>query len=116
MFKKAIVSALTALLFVGMLLAHGNATHLMGTVTAVDKDTVTIQDKDGKSVVVMLEKDTKYFKAKKPAAAADMKVGTRVVIDAEMDQKTKKYSAEEINLGTAEAASPAAKPAAVPKK
>jgi len=98
------------------LLAHGNATHLMGTVTAVGKDSVTIQDKDGKSVVVTLEKDTKYFKSKKPAAAADMKVGTRVVIDAEMDQKTKKYSAEEINLGTAEAASPAAKSSAAAKK
>jgi hypothetical protein len=116
MFKKSIVSALTTVLFVGMLLAHGNATHLMGTVTAVGKDSVTIQDKDGKSVVVTLEKDTKYFKAKKPATTADMKVGTRVVIDAEMDQKTKKYSAEEINLGTAEAASPAAKPSAAPKK
>ena len=116
MFKKILVSALTILFFVGMLLAHGNATHLMGTVTAVDKDTVTIQDKDGKSVKVMLEKGTKYFKSKKPATAADMKVGTRIMIDAEMDQKMKMYSAEEINLGVTEAAAPAAKPSAAPKK
>ena len=54
MLKKLTVCCLTALLFAGLLLAHGNATHLMGTVTAVGKDTVTIQDKDGKSAVVTL--------------------------------------------------------------
>ena len=93
----------------GAILAHGNATHLMGTVTAVGKDTVTIQDKDGKSVVVMLEKGTKYFKSKKPATLDEMKIGTRVVIDAEMNEKMKMYSAEEINIGVAAAAAPAAK-------
>src|SRR5437667_6355558 len=99
MLKRLLVCAFTFLLSAGFLLAHGNATHLMGTVTAVGKDTVTIQDKDGKSVVVMLEKTTKYLKNKKPAASGDLKVGTRVVIDAEMDQKMKMYSAEEIQLG-----------------
>src|SRR5262245_13107823 len=104
MIKKLTICAVTAVLSVGLLLAHGNATHLMGTVTAVGTDTVTIQDKDGKSIVVKLEKDTKYFRNKKPVTVGDMKVGTRVVIDAEMDQKTKMYAAEEIQLGAAEAA------------
>ena len=99
MFKRTALCAFTLLFVAGVLLAHGSATHLMGTVTAVGKDTVTIQDKDGKSIVVMLEKDTKYLKNKKPAVAADLKVGSRVVIDAEMDQKMKMYSAEEIQLG-----------------
>jgi hypothetical protein len=112
MFQKLTVCALAILLSAGLALAHGNATHLMGTVTAVGKDTVTIKDKDGKSVVVMLEKDTKYFKNKKAATAAEMTVGTRVVIDAEMDQKMKMYSAEEVQLGVAEATTSAAKPAA----
>ena len=89
------------------LLAHGNATHLMGTVTAVGKDTVTIQDKDGKALVVMLEKTTKYFKSKKPATIDEMKIGTRVVIDAEMNEKMKMYSAEEIQIGPANATAPA---------
>jgi hypothetical protein len=106
MLRKLTVCALAVLLAAGFALAHGNATHLMGTVTAVGKDTVTIKDKDGKSVVVMLEKDTKYFKNKKAATSAEMTIGTRVVIDAEMDQKMKMYSAEEIQLGAAE---PAAK-------
>lgn len=62
MLKNAITFSFMFLFLAGILLAHGNATHLMGTVTALGKDTVTIQDKDGKTVVVMLEKTTKYFK------------------------------------------------------
>jgi hypothetical protein len=115
MLKKFTVCCLTALLFAGLLLAHGNATHLMGTVTAVGKDSVTIQDKDGKSVVVTLEKTTKYFKNKKAATIADMTVGTRVVIDAQMDQKTKMYTAEEIQVGAADTSTPSAKTAPTKK-
>src|SRR6266481_9129467 len=109
MLNKLIACVIALLLSAGLVLAHGNATHLMGTVTAVGKDTVPIQDKDGKSLVVMLEKTTKYFKSKKPAAIDEMKIGTRVVIDAEMNPKMKMYSAEEIQLGAAAAAAPAAK-------
>jgi hypothetical protein len=115
MLKRLTVCCLPALLFAGLLLAHGNATHLMGTVTAVGKDTVTIQDKDGKSVVVTLEKTTKYFKNKKAATIADMTVGTRVVIDAQMDQKTKMYTAEEIQVGAADTSTPSAKTAPTKK-
>ena len=116
MFKKLIICSFTFLLSAGLLLAHGNATHLMGTVTAVGKDTVTIQDKDGKSVVVMLEKTTKFLKNKKPTTIDEMKIGTRVVIDAEMNQKMKMYAAEEVQLGAAGAATAAAKQATPAKK
>ena len=109
MAKKLVICVLAVLLPVSFVLAHGTATHLMGTVTALGKDTVTIKDKDGKAIVVTLGKTTKYLKAKKPASAAEMTVGTRVVIDAQMDQKTKMYAAEEVQLGTTEAAAPAAK-------
>ena len=109
MLKKLTACVFTLLFTAGVILAHGNATHLMGTVTPVGKDTVTIQDKDGKSVVVMLEKGTKYFKRNKPSTLDEMKIGTRVVIDAEMNEKMKMYSAEEIQIGAAAAAAPAAK-------
>src|SRR3989442_1842177 len=108
MWKKRRACAFTILFVAGAILAPGNAKHLMGMVTAVAKDTVTTQDKDGKSVVVMLEKGTKYFRSKKPATLDELKIGTRVVIDAEMNEKMKMYSAEEIQIGAA-AASPAAK-------
>ena len=109
MLKKAITFLLTSLFLAGVLLAHGNATHLMGTVTALGKDTVTIQDKDGKTVVVMLEKTTKYLKTKKPVTLDELKIGSRVVIDAQMNEKMKMYSSEDIQIGTgAGTASPAA--------
>ncbi|HYR83059.1 MAG TPA: DUF5666 domain-containing protein [Terriglobia bacterium] len=113
MLKKLAVCSLAILFFAALLQAHGNATHLAGTVTAVDGSHVTIQDKAGKSIVVKLDKTTKYLKAKKPVAASDMQVGSRVVIDATMDEKTKTYSAEEIQVGVA-AATAAAKPKAAP--
>ena len=111
MLKKLVAYTFTFLLLAGALLAHGNATHLMGTVTAVAKDTVTIQDKDGKSIVVMLEKTTKFLKSKQTTTVGEMKIGTRVVIDAQMNEKMKMYSAEEIQIGAAGAAAKAATPA-----
>jgi hypothetical protein len=92
------------LLFVALLAAHGEP--ILGTVTAVGKDTVTLKDKNGKPVVVMLEKNTKYLLNKKAATIADLKVGSRVSIDAHMDEKMKMLSAEEVEIG---APAPAAK-------
>ena len=113
MLKRIVVCSLAILLFAALLQAHGNATHIIGTVTAINGSHVTVQDKAGKSTVVMLEKTTKYFKDKKPAAVADLQVGSRVVIDAMLDAKTKMYMAEEVQVGVAAAAATtAAKPKA----
>jgi hypothetical protein len=99
MLKRLAVCLVTIVLSTGLLLAHGDP--IMGTVTAVTNDTFTIKDKNNKPVVIMLEKDTKYLINDKPAKKADLKVGTRVVIDAHMETKMKMYSAEEVNIGTA---------------
>ena len=97
---KRVVSCLgMILLFAALLAAHGDP--LLGTVTAVGKDTVTIKDKTGKTVVVMLEKDTKFLVNKKAATLADLKVGSRVSIDAHMEEKMKMLSAEEVEIGSA---------------
>ncbi len=104
MFKRLLtVCWLTVLMSGALLLAHGGATHLAGTVTAVNPTTVTIKMQDGKSETVMLEKATKYLNVKKAATAADLKVGARVVIDAKMDEKMKMYKAEEVTIGVATA-------------
>ena len=87
------------LLLAGFAMAHGDP--IMGTVTAVASDTVTIKDKDNKSVVIMLEKATRYVVNSKPGKKEDLKVGVRVVIDAHMDAKMKMYNAEEISIGVA---------------
>ena len=106
MLKGIVLCSLAVVLCAGLLLAHGDP--IVGTVTAVTADTFTIKDKDNKSVTIMMDKATKYVVNDKPAKKADLKVGARVVIDAEMDKKTKTYSAEEIKIGTA-AAAPAKK-------
>src|SRR5215831_4778928 len=99
MSKGSVRCAVAILLLASLLAAHGAP--LLGTVTAVGKDTVTIKDKTGKTVIVMLEKGTKFLKDKKAATMGDLKVGSRVAIDAHMDEKMKMYSAEEVEIGAA---------------
>ena len=97
MLKRFASCLVMILLFAALLAAHGEP--VLGTVTAVGKDTVTIKDKAGKTVVIMLEKNTKYLINKKAATIADLKVGSRVSIDAHNDEKMKMLSAEEIEIG-----------------
>jgi Domain of unknown function (DUF5666) len=104
MLKRFASCLVLTLLLVSMLAAHGAP--ILGTVTAVGKDTVTIKDKAGKTVVVMLEKNTKYLMNKKAVTITDLKVGSRVSIDAHMEEKMKMLSAEEVEIG---APAPAAK-------
>jgi hypothetical protein len=108
MLKQLVICLLSVVLFAGLALAHGDATHLMGTVSAVSADTVTIKDNTGKTVIVMLPKATKFLQNKKAVTKDDLKVGSRVVIDAEMDAKMKMYSAEEIQISAPSAAAKAA--------
>ena len=112
MFNRIVFSLVAIALFTGLLLAHGDP--IMGTVTAVAPDTVTIKDKDNKPVVIMVEKTTKFLMNDKPAKKTDLKVGDRVVIDAEMNAKMKMYVAEEINIGAAAKAAPKATPTKKP--
>src|SRR5437870_11202439 len=100
MFKRFIACLASVLMFAGFVPAQsGTTTHLMGTVTAVKPDTVTIKMQDGKSEMVMLEKTTKFMKDEKPAKSADLKVGDSVMINAKMDTKMKMYTANEVMLG-----------------
>ena len=97
MLKRFVLCLLTIVVFAGLLQAHGDP--IMGTITAVTNDSITVKDKDNKSVMIMLEKGTKYLMNEKPAKKTDLKTGVRVVIDAHMDAKTKMYSAEEVSIG-----------------
>ena len=98
MFKRLLTCSLTIFMFSALLLAQSGATHLMGTVTAIKPDTVTIKMDNGKSEMVMLENTTKYTKDDKPAKSTDLKVGSSVMIFAKMDTKMKMYMAEEVML------------------
>ena len=111
---KRLLLCITAFVFgAGLLMAHGDP--LLGTVSAVEKDTITIKDKDNKPIMVMVDAKTKYLMGTKAAKITDVKVGAKVSIDAQMDTKMKMYVAESITLPAAaapKAAAAAAKPAA----
>src|SRR5678815_5186476 len=85
MFKKISAVLMMILLSALVLFAHGDAEHVMGTISAIQGDHVTVKLQDGKTeTMVMLGKDTKYFNGDKKAKKEDVKVGLRVVIDAKM--------------------------------
>jgi len=107
MIKRFVSIVCLVTLFAALALAHGDATHLTGTITAIEGDHIQIKDQAGKLVVVMLQKTTKFLKSEKPAARTDLKVGTRVLIDAKMDDKMKMYAAEEVSIGVTESQKPA---------
>ena len=103
MFKRLLALSLSIFMSAVVLFAHGDATHVMGTVTAIQGDHVTVKLQDGKTQMVMFDKTTKYLTAaEKAAKKSDVKVGTRVVIDAKMDEKMKMLVASEVRIGVTE--------------
>jgi hypothetical protein len=106
MIKKLVIFITTLALSTGLLMAHGEP--LLGTVTAVSKDVVTIKDTNNKEVQVMVDTKTKYMMGTKAVKLADIKVGEKVSIDAQMDTKMKMYVAESVTVAAAKAAGSAA--------
>ena len=103
MFKRFVTCTFAVLMSVGLMWAHDGNEHIMGTVSSINGDHVMIKTQDGKSEMVMLSKATKFFTGtgNTAAKATDMKVGSRVVVDAKMDAKMKMYSALEVKIGVA---------------
>ena len=65
-----------------LLHAHGGMIHVMGTVTAVTQNSVTVETTDKKTVEVQLTDATTFMNGSKPADRKELKVGDRVVIHA----------------------------------
>jgi len=88
--KVAVALSLTVLAaFAGTLSAHPGHEHkALGTVGAVDASHVEIKTKDGKTVSVLLNADTKFVNGKTAGAPTDVKVGQRVAVTyVEKDEK-----------------------------
>ena len=98
--RMAATLGLGLLLMSGVALAHPNH-KLMGTVTMVAADRVTLKDRAGKEHTVKLAKTTKVRRNKKPMKAADIKVGARVVATVVSDSD---LTAKIIEVGAAQAA------------
>ena len=80
--KKQFSIAIVFLIFAAALAAHGTYTHVMGTVTKIADDTVTVETTDKQITVVKIAPNTSFVKNGEAATLKDLKVGDRVVIHA----------------------------------
>ncbi len=97
--------------------AHGNKVHVSGTVEKISADSLVVKTADGKSVEVKIAASTVFLSRSnnedKPAKAADLAAGDRVVIHA--TPKDNILEADEIKFSVPPAARPAKPAPAKPK-
>jgi hypothetical protein len=74
--KRMILFVAIAGFAAGAAFAHGKEQHVMGTVTAMTDDSITVQTKAKDPVTVYTMPDTKYAKSGAAASLKDLKVGT----------------------------------------
>ena len=92
-----------ALLFPAMLaFAHGNLQHVIGTITAINGDSVTVETVDHQSTTVYLSDQTIFTKSGTAVKREDAKVGDRVVIHAQ--KQGDKLVAHTVALGVSQSA------------
>lgn len=102
--KRAMTLCISLVLFAVVALAHGGEEHLMGTVTKVAEKSITIEDKNGKTIEVGVSEETKFMKGEATAALKDVKVGDRLVIEAKKNGN--KFAASLVKIGVAAARPP----------
>ncbi len=79
--------------------AHaGHAHKVMGTVTSVSATQVELKDTEGKTVVITLDAKTVYRSGKVKADPSTLKVGTRVVVEAEETAGAKRMNATVVQM------------------
>lgn len=83
--KKVVLALALGVAFVSSAFAHGNETHLMGTVTTVTAGSITIKTAKNEMVTVAIDSTTNFIKSGSSANVKDLKVGDRVVVGAEKD-------------------------------
>ena len=93
-------AAVVALLFAlsAMALAHGREKHVMGKVTNISENSITVETTAEKSVTVDVSGKTKFEQSGAAATLNDLKVGDKVVIHA--DVADDKLVADEVHFGT----------------
>jgi ribosomal protein S1 len=101
----ACISLITAAAF-----AHGDEQHVMGTVAAVAKDSITVKTAANALVTVAVVPQTTFTKNKAAAKLADLNVGDRVVIHAKEPTEGK------LVADTVQFSAPTTKAAPVPSK
>jgi hypothetical protein len=96
--KRTVVVFALALALSAIAFAHGNEKHVMGTVTSISENSITVETTSKKTVTVTVSPTTKFQKSGSPAALKDLKVGDKVVIHATGPEE--KLVAAEVRFGT----------------
>jgi hypothetical protein len=86
--QSTLVGFLLPILLVSLAHAHEGKVHLKGTISAADATRIVVQTTDGKTVSVLRGGQTSYEQMDKPAGAADLRVGDRVVIETTGEEET----------------------------
>lgn len=103
--KRMLMLLLGAALFAGLSFAHGDEQNVMGTVTKVTDNAITVEvaAKQGEtqktSVTVNIVSSTKFEKMGAAATIKDLKVGDRVAVHAA--KKANNLEAEVVKIGMA---------------
>ena len=107
MTRRLMLATCAALALVLPVQAHEGHPHkILGTVSAVATDRVTLKVRQGMDVTVHLSPATKVLRDKKPVTLQDIQKGSRVVVTAvtEKPDGTERMRATIIELGAAPAA------------
>jgi hypothetical protein len=92
------------MLVAGTGFAHGKGPHVMGTVTAITDNSISVQTADKNLVTVYTMPDTKYEKSGSAVSLKDLRIGDRVVIHAQ--KMNDKLMATEVRFGAVNGVSP----------
>ena len=86
--KKYISTLLSCMfLLAAAVFAHGGMQHVMGTVTKISNNSITVKTKTEVVVTVAMTADTKFMKGDSAVKITDLKVGDKVVIEAKKDDQ-----------------------------
>jgi hypothetical protein len=95
---KRTVAVLTLLFTCSLIaFAHGNEKHVMGTVTNISENSITVETTAKKSASVEVNGKTKFEKSGSPATVKDLKVGDKVAVHADVSDN--KLVAHEVHFG-----------------
>lgn len=96
--SSMLTSALICALLLGTLaFAHGGMEHVVGTVTALTDQSITVKTRDGAIKTMEFDGATKFVKGDAAATVKDVRVGSRVVIHAQNHDNT--LHAAEVQIG-----------------
>lgn len=85
-YRSFVVATMAVLMISSFALAHGNEQHVLGTVSQISNNSITVRTVKGQMITVEVTGKTEFTKSGNKVALSDLKVGERVVIHAEKNK------------------------------